>query len=94
MGPNYKFDSNNPINPITQNTPSTQIPSLNPNKKYTNTSNIKSETPIPTPQVNEILEVKKVENDPTTRIDIKRNIKKEEKPKEEIKKEIKKEIKV
>jgi hypothetical protein len=64
---------------------------MNPYKKYTNTNpqNIQNKNPTSTPQINDILESKKVENDPTKRIEVKRNIKNENIPKKEIKQEIK-----
>ncbi len=59
--------------PISQQKPSSQIAKLNPNKKYTNTENIKNENLTPTPKVNDIPINKKVENNPVTKIEIKPN---------------------
>ena len=72
--------------PISQQKPSSQIAKLNPNKKYTNTENIKNENLTPTPKVNDIPINKKVENNPVTKIEIKPN-QYINKPKEEKKSE-------
>ena len=86
-------DNKNAFEPILQQKPSTQIPQLNPNKKYSNTQNIKNENLTPTPKVKDIPINKKVENNPVTRIEIKPN-QNINKPKEEKKIEPKIEPKI